>query len=109
MDTTTITSLIIIFIIVNGSLLLIGFLIKKYRLSELIIEFNINRDNKEKISALVGNNLMFAGLISFIGESIYFVVRNKISYNYYIIYFLLTILGLLLNIYIKWHEIRKRE
>lgn len=93
--------------IVNLSILGVGFAIKKYNIASIIIGFNPKKDDERIISQLVGENLIFMGIMLLFGEGLVYIVRDKIDIMYYMYFILLTIGGFLINIYGKWFKIRK--
>lgn len=66
-------------VMIDISLILVGFFIKKTKSAELIAGFDIKKDekNKEFLADLFGRGLMLMGIISTIETLIFVVITNQ--------------------------------
>lgn len=105
----SLTIAILVFFITFIVIILAGLAIKKWNLCDIIIGFDPKKDNRDEISKLAGNNFICMGVILIAGEIVYYLCRNIISIEYYAYFCLIVIFGMLINLYVHWYKLRKRD
>lgn len=77
--------------------MLLGFLIKKYQLSDIIAGYDSRKDDKKKLCDIVGSNFLLMGLLMIFITILYFFVP-ALDLNLYTTSMLIIIFGLILKI-----------
>lgn len=70
-DTETIR---IVFLIMGAFDILLGFVIKKYQLADIVAGFNPYKHDKKRTTDIVGSNFMLMGILMILITVIYFFV-----------------------------------
>ena len=87
----------IVFLVMGSFDVLLGFLIKKYQLADIIAGYDPNKYDKKKLCDIVGSNFLLMGLLLIFITIVYFFIPTLNLYLY-IGSILSVIFGLLLKI-----------
>lgn len=87
----------IIFLIMGSFNILLGFVMKKYQLVDIIAGYDERKYDKKKSADIVGSNFLLMGLLMILITSIYFFVPTLNLYLY-VASMLIVILGLIVKI-----------
>lgn len=89
----------IVFLIIGFFTLLLGYLIKKNQIADIIAGFNPNKFDKKIFTQIYGNNLMLMGFLIILITLIYFILPTLNFYFYSIVVVLIVISLLIKMIY----------
>ncbi len=89
----------IVFLVMGSFDVLLGFLIRKYQLADIIAGYDPNKYDKKQLCDIVGSNFLLMGLLMIFITILYFFVPT-LDLNVYIASILITIFGLLFKIVI---------
>ena len=85
----------------------LGFTVKKNKMVDIVSGYNSKRDDPCVVSKLLGDNLILMGTLGILITLIYFIIKDIVSVESYIIAMVSMILGILINYYIRWYNYRK--
>jgi hypothetical protein len=86
----------LVFLIMGAFDLMLGFLIKKFELADLVSGYNPKKHDKKKTADIVGSNFMLMGLLMILLTVIY-IVFPGLDLNIYIASELIIIAGLMIR------------
>ena len=86
----------LVFLIMGAFDLMLGFLIKKFELADLVSGYNPKKHDKKKTADIVGSNFMLMGLLMILLTVIY-IVFPGLDLNIYIASQLIIIAGLMIR------------
>ena len=97
----------IVFLVMGSFDVLLGFLIKKYQLADIIAGYNPRKYDKKQLCDIVGSNFLLMGLLMIFITILYFFVP-ALDLNVYIASILITIFGLIFKIVIDSRHAKTR-
>lgn len=98
------TVVIIIFALIAISSFLIGYIVKKYKMADIISGYDSSRDNPEVVCKLMGDNMMLMGIAIGILTVAFYFFKNEISAKLYTFTNIAIIILLCINIYYRWNK-----
>ncbi|MCR1934818.1 hypothetical protein ACQX0N_00395 [Clostridium tepidum] len=87
----------------------LGLTIKKNKMVDIVSGYNSKRDDSSIVSKLLGDNLILMGVLGILITLIYFIIKDIVSVESYIIVMVSMTLGILTNYYIRWYNYRKHN
>ena len=87
----------IVFLVMGSFDVLLGFLIKKYQLADIIAGYNPRKYDKKQLCDIVGSNFLLMGRLMIFITILYFFVP-ALDLNVYIASMLIIIFGLIFKI-----------
>ncbi|MCM1990981.1 DUF3784 domain-containing protein [Oceanirhabdus seepicola] len=100
---------IIIHLILSIIFLFLGFLVKKYKLGNIISGFNPKKDDPDIICPLFGENFIFLGILGLVLIIISYFAKGMISLKFFSITYYTILTVVVINIYYRMHIIRKNS
>ena len=87
----------IVFLIMGSFNILLGFLMMKYQLADIIAGFDERKYDRKKSADIVGSNFLLMGLLMILITIIYYFVPS-LGLNLYVVSILIVWLGLIVKI-----------
>ena len=86
----------------------LGYIIKKYKMADIISGFDRRKDDPDIVCKIVGDNFILMGLLGILLGVVYYFVKEKMSVIIYIIAFMSIMILTIINMLIRYNMYGKK-